>query len=237
MKRVERNGLRVVPQLEDVIGKPLAYKIHLSDMPATRFLDSPAYQALYNNGQAIETFEEFKSRRAQFEELQKQVARDMHVPFQHVKETVNIAVGTRSLQSADASTETDRPDVVMTQDSSTETDRPDVVMTQDAGTSPRGPPGGGGGAIAASGPGPQPPGERRSPRGGTVQEGGSSGSNQPPPGAPGAGAVLAGGTRNPLDWFDEMATNERRSVKRVVEFINKRNKPSLPQIFFNGRAT
>ena len=224
MKRVERNGLRVVPQLEDVIGKPLGYKIHLADMPATKFLDSPAYQALYNNGQAIETYDEFKARRSQFEDIQKQVARDLHVPVQHVKETVSIAVGTGQLQGRDASTETEEPDVDMGGGGSPPGGPPDGP--------PGGSSGGSGGSPPSGSPGGSPGGSSGGPRG-NVQEGGSSGSNQPPPpGAPGAGRVWRGGAlqRRP-DWY-EQAANERPFVRQMIEIIEgDQRRRNTPQMF------
>ena len=53
-KRAERYGLRVVPNLDGAIGAKL-YNVKLPPLPQTEFWNSPAFQALLNMQDQLET--------------------------------------------------------------------------------------------------------------------------------------------------------------------------------------
>jgi len=72
-KLQHRYGLQVVPDFQSAI-KTKLHKVNLHPLKATEFWNSPAYQALLNSQQQIETNAELEARRAQLEALMKRVA-------------------------------------------------------------------------------------------------------------------------------------------------------------------
>ena len=67
-KLPHRYGLQIVPTFEQAI-RTKAHKVSLPPLRATNFWNSPAYQALLNQQQQVETDAELEARRAQLEAL------------------------------------------------------------------------------------------------------------------------------------------------------------------------
>ena len=126
-KLPHRYGLQVAPTFEQAI-RTKAHKVSLPPLRATNFWNSPAYQALLNQQQQVETDAELEARRAQLEALQKRVAHERRVPLAHVREMVNVAMNAGDTDD-------------------------DLEDWYDAEDRPPGPPGGGGGRGPRGRPG------------------------------------------------------------------------------------
>ena len=90
-KLPKRYGLQVAPTFESAI-RTKVQKALLPPLKATNFWNSPAYQALLNQQQQVETDAELQARRAQLEVLMKRVAKERKVPLVHVREFVQHAM-------------------------------------------------------------------------------------------------------------------------------------------------
>jgi hypothetical protein len=88
MARAERyDGLRVVPNLDMAIGAKL-YPMKLPPLPKTQFWNSPAFQALLNMQQQIETDAELEADRAKLKALMSRLALEARIPRDAVEAAV-----------------------------------------------------------------------------------------------------------------------------------------------------
>jgi hypothetical protein len=86
--RKERYGLRQVDSFNQAIGiKP--QDINLPPLKSTEIWNSPVFQALYAQQQAVETEAELDARKAQLYALMKRVAAEKRLPIEDIKRTVN----------------------------------------------------------------------------------------------------------------------------------------------------
>ena len=86
--RKEKYGLRQVDSFERAIGiKPHA--INLPPLKATEMWNSPVFQALMAQQQAVETEAELDARKAQLYGLMKRVAAEKRLPIEDIKRVVN----------------------------------------------------------------------------------------------------------------------------------------------------
>jgi hypothetical protein len=86
--RRERYGLRQVDSFNQAIGiKP--HDINLPPLKSTEIWNSPVFQALYAQQQAVETEAELDARKAQLYALMKRVAAERRLPIEDIKRTVN----------------------------------------------------------------------------------------------------------------------------------------------------
>ena len=86
--RRDRYGLRQVDSFENAIGiKPR--DINLPPLKSTEIWNSPVFQALYAQQQAVETEAELEARKAQLYALMKRVAAEKRLPIEDIKRTVN----------------------------------------------------------------------------------------------------------------------------------------------------
>ena len=83
-KLPRRYGLQMVPTFEQAISQKPS-KVSLPPLKATTFWNSPAYQALLNMQQQVETDAELEVRRSSLEALMRRVARERRVPLAHVR--------------------------------------------------------------------------------------------------------------------------------------------------------
>jgi hypothetical protein len=86
--RKERYGLRQVDTFEQAAGlKP--QPVNLPPLKSTEIWDSPVFQALMVQQQAIETEAELEARQAQLHALMKRVAAERRLPIEDIKRVVN----------------------------------------------------------------------------------------------------------------------------------------------------
>ena len=86
--RRDRYGLRQVDSFENAIGiKPR--DINLPPLKSTEIWNSPMFQALYAQQQAVETEAELEARKAQLYALMKRVAAEKRLPIEDIKRAVN----------------------------------------------------------------------------------------------------------------------------------------------------
>ena len=86
--RRDRYGLRQVDSFENAIGiKPR--DINLPPLKSTEIWNSPVFQALYAQQQAVETEAELEARKAQLYALMKRVAAEKRLPIEDIKRAVN----------------------------------------------------------------------------------------------------------------------------------------------------
>ena len=86
--RRERYGLRQVDTFEKAAGlKP--QPVNLPPLKSTEIWNSPVFQALMTQQQAIETEAELEARQAQLHALMKRVAAERRLPIEDIKRAVN----------------------------------------------------------------------------------------------------------------------------------------------------
>ena len=100
--RRERYGLREVDTFARAAGiEP--HDINLPPLKSTEIWNSPVFQALYAQQQAVETEAELDARKAQLYALMKRVAAEKRLPIEDIRRTVNeVAMGPGGAAAAPA---------------------------------------------------------------------------------------------------------------------------------------